>query len=289
MTTSSRPDHPGISRFSAATRSGRRGWRCRWAPSWPPARCARWRRCRAPRVDPATDEEPGKILHELRRSATTLASHAHCRRSTTARSTRPRCGCACSPMPGAGGCRSPRCGPCCPRLERALDWMVEYGDADGDGFLDYHDDFGRGLANQGWKDSDDSVRFADGTIAVGPVALAEVQGYAYEAARVGRGPAGRVRPPGADRWRRYAAEMADRFRATPSGSRTSSARSRRSRSTATSVRSTRRPPTWGTCSPPASCPGRGEARSPIGWCIPSMSSGFGLRTMSATRPLGTRR
>ena len=91
--------------------------------------------------------------------------------------------------------------------------MADYGDADGDGFLDYHDEFGRGLTNQGWKDSDDSVRFADGTVAVGPVALAEVQGYAYEAALAGAELLDAFDRPGADRWRRYAAEMAERFRA----------------------------------------------------------------------------
>ena len=69
-----------------------------------------------------------------------------------------------------------------PHLERALTWLTDFGDADGDGFLDYLDHTGHGLVNQGWKDSADSVRFADGTVAAGPVALCEVQGYAYEAA-----------------------------------------------------------------------------------------------------------
>ena len=81
-----------------------------------------------------------------------------------------------------------------PTLEGALRWIVADGDADGDGFLEYLDTTGHGLANQGWKDSADSVRFADGTIATGPVALCEVQAYAYEAAVARRGPAGRLRP-----------------------------------------------------------------------------------------------
>ena len=68
-------------------------------------------------------------------------------------------------------------------LEAACSWLLEHGDADGDGFLEYIDQSGHGLANQGWKDSGDSVRFADGTIAEGTIALAEVQGYAYAAAR----------------------------------------------------------------------------------------------------------
>ena len=70
-----------------------------------------------------------------------------------------------------------------PHLEAAATWLLEHGDADGDGFLEYIDESGHGLANQGWKDSGDSVRFADGTIAEGTIALAEVQGYAYAAAR----------------------------------------------------------------------------------------------------------
>lgn len=67
-------------------------------------------------------------------------------------------------------------------VEAAAVWLVDYSDADGDSFLEYIDASGTGLANQGWKDSGDSIRFADGSIAEGPIALAEVQGYGYEAA-----------------------------------------------------------------------------------------------------------
>jgi glycogen debranching enzyme len=70
-----------------------------------------------------------------------------------------------------------------PNLRAAVRWIVEFSDTDGDGFAEYLDESGRGLANQGWKDSGDAIRFADGTIATGPVALAEVQGYQYEALR----------------------------------------------------------------------------------------------------------
>ena len=78
-----------------------------------------------------------------------------------------------------------------PSLAAALAYLRDYGDADGDGFLEYIDESGTGLANQGWKDSGDAIRFADGRIAAPPVALCEVQGYAYEAASRGRRPAGR--------------------------------------------------------------------------------------------------
>jgi glycogen debranching enzyme len=71
-----------------------------------------------------------------------------------------------------------------PAIEAALHWMDRYGDPDGDGFLEYHRATEQGLANQGWKDSNDAVFHADGRLAEGPIALAEVQGYAYAARRL---------------------------------------------------------------------------------------------------------
>jgi glycogen debranching enzyme len=64
---------------------------------------------------------------------------------------------------------------------RALDWIERYGDRDGDGFLEFERRTERGLENQSWKDSGDSQRFADGTIAEPPIAPCEVQGYVYDA------------------------------------------------------------------------------------------------------------
>jgi glycogen debranching enzyme len=68
-----------------------------------------------------------------------------------------------------------------PNLERALEWMQTYGDPDGDGFLEYARKSPNGLVQQGWKDSHDSVFHHDGTMAEPPIALCEVQGYAYAA------------------------------------------------------------------------------------------------------------
>jgi glycogen debranching enzyme len=68
-----------------------------------------------------------------------------------------------------------------PHADRALEWIVDRGDRDGDLFVEYQRATDRGLANQGWKDSWDGVTFADGTVARGPIALCEVQGYAYAA------------------------------------------------------------------------------------------------------------
>jgi glycogen debranching enzyme len=64
---------------------------------------------------------------------------------------------------------------------RALAWIDEWGDRDGDGFVEYERRTPRGLENQSWKDSGDSQRFADGTIAQPPIAPCEVQGYVYDA------------------------------------------------------------------------------------------------------------
>src|SRR5437763_16267318 len=64
---------------------------------------------------------------------------------------------------------------------KALGWIENYGDRDGDGFVEYERRTPRGLENQSWKDSGDSQRFHDGTIAKSPIAPAEVQGYVYDA------------------------------------------------------------------------------------------------------------
>lgn len=68
-----------------------------------------------------------------------------------------------------------------PNAERALDWIERYADVDGDGFADYFGHAKGGLTNQGWKDSGDGVPYPDGTLPKAPIALVEVQGYIYDA------------------------------------------------------------------------------------------------------------
>ena len=68
-----------------------------------------------------------------------------------------------------------------PPAESALQWIDKWGDLDGDGFIEYRRRSSKGLRNQGWKDSHDSINFADGRLATGALALAEVQGYVYDA------------------------------------------------------------------------------------------------------------
>jgi len=66
-------------------------------------------------------------------------------------------------------------------IEAALDWIDHYGDKDGDGFFEYASQNDKGLSQQGWKDSDDSIFHADGSAATGAIALCEVQAYVYDA------------------------------------------------------------------------------------------------------------
>ncbi|MGO8956764.1 MAG: glycogen debranching N-terminal domain-containing protein [Streptosporangiaceae bacterium] len=133
-------------------------------------------------VDPASEEEPGKILHEVRFGP--AASFALGGRSAYYGSVdaSPLFVMLLGELQRWGG-KENTVAALVPHADRALDWIETYGDADGDGFVEYHRKTSHGLANQGWKDSWDGVNFADGSIAEPPIALAEVQGYTYAAYR----------------------------------------------------------------------------------------------------------
>lgn len=133
------------------------------------------------RVDPASEEQPGRIPHELRQGAGTardLGGNAYYGTADA------------SPLFVAllGELHRWAGGPALlaellPHADRALDWIERYGDADGDGFVEYARLTDSGLLHQGWKDSASAITFADGTPATPPIALAEVQGYVYAAYR----------------------------------------------------------------------------------------------------------
>lgn len=169
-----------------------------------------------------------------------------------------------------------------PALGSALGWLREHADADGDGFLEYFDESGTGLSNQGWKDSADSIRRADGERAEGPIALVEVQGYAHAAALAGarllqlHGDAGE-----AHAWTVWAAELATRFRerfwvSDELGPYPALALDARKR------------PVDGVSSNIGHLLGTGilradEARTVVHRLLhPSMASGYGVRTLSTT-------
>ena len=99
-----------------------------------------------------------------------------------------------------------------PNAEAAAHWMRDYGDVDGDGFLEYAKMSDRGLVNQGWKDSWDSVMHADGNLAPPPIALCEVQGYAYAAYLAMAYLAGRLgKHDEAREWERHAETLRAKF------------------------------------------------------------------------------
>jgi glycogen debranching enzyme len=164
------------------------------------------------RVDIAAAEEPGKILHELRRTTVRMGTSWLPPVYYGAIDATPLWICLLHDAWRAG-LQEADVEELLPALEQALLWLVDCGDADNDGFLEYRDASGHGLSNHGWKDSFDSIRFHDGRVAEGPVAVCEAQGYAYEAAMMGANMLEAFGRPGADRYRCWATELASRFRA----------------------------------------------------------------------------
>ena len=131
-------------------------------------------------VEPTTEEEPGRILHEI------------------------RSGLSVAGVPGADtvyygtvdatplfvmlvgelrrwGTPLADLEPLLPHVDRALDWVRTHGDRDGDGFVEYERATPHGLVNQGWKDSFDGITHPSGALPHAPIALAEVQAYVYGA------------------------------------------------------------------------------------------------------------
>lgn len=164
-------------------------------------------------VTPATAEAPGKIPHELRSGILSLP-HEGVRLPPLYYGTvdaTPLWVCLLADA-RAAGLPLDEVRPLLPALRAALDWMTVHGDASGSGFIDYVDETGHGLANQGWKDSGDSIQWRDGRLAEGPIALSEVQAYAYEAAVRGADLLDELDESGADALRTWAADLRERFR-----------------------------------------------------------------------------
>ncbi len=99
-----------------------------------------------------------------------------------------------------------------PALDAALGWMRRAAESTADGLLRYHDASGTGLANQGWKDSGDAMRTASGAIAHGPIALVETQAYAVEAALGAADLLEAVLGEDGTTWRAWAHGLAERVR-----------------------------------------------------------------------------
>jgi glycogen debranching enzyme len=131
-------------------------------------------------VDPLTEEEPGRILHEMRFGETASLALGGGRVYYGTVDATPLFVMLVGELSRWGN-RREEVDALLPAADRALQWITDYGDKDGDGYVEYQRTTDRGLQNQGWKDSWDSMRFADGSLATTPIALCEVQGYVYAA------------------------------------------------------------------------------------------------------------
>ncbi|HSO65008.1 MAG TPA: glycogen debranching N-terminal domain-containing protein, partial [Ornithinibacter sp.] len=164
------------------------------------------------RDDIGAAEEPGKILHEVRRTA--FVDPGHFVLPPTYYGTvdaTPLWVCLLHdawrwglPPADVAALR--------PAMDAALGWMRRTAKSSDDGMLRYHDESGTGLSNQGWKDSGDAMRTADGSIATGPIALVETPAYAGEAARGAADLLESVFGEDGTTWRRWAGDLTDRVR-----------------------------------------------------------------------------
>jgi glycogen debranching enzyme len=134
----------------------------------------------ADHIDPAADAEPGKILHEVRHGEMANLGEVPFGKYYGTIDATP----LFVMLAGAYLERTDdleTIDGLWPNIARALQWIDQYGDRDQDGYVEYGRYSEKGLINQGWKDSHDAVFHADGSIAKGPIALAEVQAYIYGA------------------------------------------------------------------------------------------------------------
>jgi glycogen debranching enzyme len=131
-----------------------------------------------------TEEEPGRILHEVRFSqgASLALADGHAYYGTA----------DATPLfvmlvheLWRWGAPLTELEPLLPAVDAALDWMAGPGDPDGDGYIEYARRTEQSLSNQAWKDSFDGLSFVDGRLPEAPIAAAEVQAYAYAAWRAG--------------------------------------------------------------------------------------------------------
>jgi glycogen debranching enzyme len=162
------------------------------------------------KVDEYTEEQPGKIMHELRRGELArLAEVPHTPYYGTVDATPLFLVLFCEAMEWRGSEKLYR--DILPTAMKALEWIDAYGDRDGDGYVEYVGQRAGGVINQGWKDSANSVQHADGTNAPQPIALVEVQGYVY-AAKMGLARQLRLRgDPTASKLEAEAQDLKQRF------------------------------------------------------------------------------
>ena len=155
------------------------------------------------------DSQPGKIMHETRKGEMTSLGELPFGRYYGGVDTTPL-------FVALAGAYADRTGDLefidqlWPNLLAAVAWMDNFGDSNGDGLIDYQRGEDSGLANQGWKDSQDSIFHADGSFPEGPIALVEVQGYAFSAySKMAQLAERRGDPEASHRWRARARQLRD--------------------------------------------------------------------------------
>lgn len=159
------------------------------------------------KVDPLSEEEPGRIPHEMRWGLGKPLAHGSGNLYYGSIDATPLFVILLGEL-RRWGLAQDVVDELLPHADRALEWIQQYGDRDGDGFVEYQRATNRGLLHQGWKDSWDGISFASGRLAEPPIALCEVQGYAY-AAYVARAHFAREAGDfgGAQRWAASAAKL----------------------------------------------------------------------------------
>ncbi len=159
-------------------------------------------------VDPDAEEQPGKILHEVRNGTLELGGMRLPPVYYGTVDATPLFVCTLADAWRWGADRA-QVAALLPAVRGCLEWVLAQSRESG--WLRYVDTSGHGLANQGWKDSVDSVQFADGRLAVAPIALCEVQGYAFEAAVRGAELLAAFDEPPVDGLAAWAADLRERF------------------------------------------------------------------------------
>lgn len=161
--------------------------------------------------DPLTEEQPGRILHEVRPGTSDAVGLGGGNVYYGTADATPLFVMLLGEL-HQWGLAPEEVKALLPHADRALEWVERYGDLDGDGFVEYSRTTDQGLLNQGWKDSWDGVNFADGRLAKAPIALCEVQAYVYGAYRSRARFASEMGDEdGAGRWEDRAAELKEAF------------------------------------------------------------------------------
>ena len=253
-----------------------------WSPDVARGVLRRLAAYQAKTADPLADAEPGKILHEMRGGEMAALREVPFGLYYGSVDATPLFVLLAGPLCRAHRRSRNRRRAVAERSRRRSAGSTAPAIRDGDGFVEYERANEQGLVNQGWKDSHDAIFHADGRLAEGPIALAEVQGYVYAAKRM----AARLRAAARKRCHRAPARRRSEppRRAFRGGVLVPGDRApTRWRSTARRSRAGCAPRMPARCCSPASPPPSAPRTSPAVCCRPHFFSGWGIRTVARER------